>query len=161
MGKKAVFLACQPAAHRYLPRETSLTLVLFTLLRRPDAGQWATPAPSNLTTGEEAPKEKHVPHPSAHRFVFSFMQAAFAQASHFYMEMDSEPAETPGQTVAKGHGKVMCSLGHSHWGHARWLGTFTSGDICKAMAGAPGRPGCPTCYTLMLTPWKGQPGLGW
>lgn len=50
--------------------------------------------------GEEVTKEAQVPHPSAQSFAFRFTHVAFTQTSHFCVDKDAEPIETPEEILA-------------------------------------------------------------
>lgn len=59
--------------------------------------------------GEEVTKEAQVPHPSAQSFAFRFTHVAFTQTSHFCVDKDAEPIETPEEILAREHGTRMCT----------------------------------------------------
>lgn len=99
----------KPTAHPHLPWEPSQTLGIFTHLGLPDASQRAAPTLSKLTMGEEVTKGTQVPHPSAQSSAFRFTQVAFTQTSHFCLDTDAEPTETPEEILAREHGTRMCT----------------------------------------------------
>ena len=99
----------KPTAHPRLPWEPSQTLGIFTHLRLPDASQQTAPTLSKLTMGEEVTKEAQVPHPSAQSFAFRFTHVAFTQTSHFCVDKDAEPIETPEEILAREYGTRMCT----------------------------------------------------
>lgn len=142
----------QPPAHPRLPREPSLTLGIFTQLRLPDTSQQATPALSNLTTGEEVPKERksHILQPKVlfsalHRWL-SLKQVIF---TYRWMLSLLRPQ---GEILSKEHDMVVCTRGCAHKGRARWLRTFIPGDICRTTEGAPSGPGSPFHRKVHLKP---------
>lgn len=106
----------QPTAHPRLPREPSLTLGIFTQLGLPDTSQRATPALSNLTTGEEVPKERqsHILQP---KVLFSALHKWLSLKQVIFMYRWKLSLLRPqGEILAKERDMVVCTRGCAHKG---------------------------------------------